>query len=255
MFTTIGDCVRQLMLPAPHVDVLPGVRWGRFDELFTAAYWRGQAWQHEHLGTYKNLRLGSTLSEETAACLLGGYGMRAELGLHAFRRLRDQGLLSGTPTASVLEVALATPFLINARRLSYRFPRQKARYLAECLDRLGHLDEGVTDDLKLRDFLLALPGIGPKTASWIVRNHRSSNAVAIIDVHILRAGKMLGIFRAEATPEKNYDELEAGFLRFANAIKTAPALLDGLIWDYMRSLRGCLSEHFVGSQAAVEAAI
>ena len=50
----------------------------------------------------------------------------------------------------------------------------------------------------LRDWLLAIPGIGPKTASWIVRNRTGSSAVAIIDVHILRAGTSAGSVQATA---------------------------------------------------------
>jgi hypothetical protein len=70
MYSLIGDTIERLELPDPNDFVLPGIRWGAFDELLTPAYWRGQAWQHERLGTYRHLRLGSTLSEEIApACL------------------------------------------------------------------------------------------------------------------------------------------------------------------------------------------
>jgi hypothetical protein len=41
-----GGHVAALSLPPADAEVLPGVRWGRFDDLFTPAYWHGQAWQH-----------------------------------------------------------------------------------------------------------------------------------------------------------------------------------------------------------------
>jgi thermostable 8-oxoguanine DNA glycosylase len=235
MWATFGGSMRRLALPSPDQHVLPGVRWGRFDELFTPAFWRGQAWQHRELATYRCMRLGTNLVEEAAACLLGGYGMHAELGLAAFRRLRDRGLLAGAPSRGTFEDALAEPFggAIGARR--YRFPRQKARYLAVCVAELGRRLEP-EGDLALRNLLLTLPGIGPKTASWIVRNHRASSAVAIIDVHILRAGRLIGIFREEQQPGRDYDELERAFLRFAAAIEVPAAILDALMWDYMRAL-------------------
>ena len=233
MYAVIGGAVRCIELPPPNEFVLPGIRWGRFDVLFTPAFWRGQSWQHEQLGTYKRFQLGRSLIEETAACLLGGFGMKAELGLAAFARLRDGGFLETRTTAKTIEKLLAEPFLLNGSSRQYRFPRQKSRYLASCLERFQHFSEP-EDDLALRAELSQLPGIGPKTASWIVRNYRGSNAVAIIDVHIWRAGLLAGIFSPSRNPQAHYDQLERRFLRFAAAIKTQAAMLDALMWDYMR---------------------
>lgn len=234
-YSILNGRLCELSLPGPDDHVLPGVPWGAFDELMTPAYWRCQAWQHDMLGTYGDLRLGRTLAEEVAACLLGGFGMPAELGLAAYARLREYGLLAGRPTAHSLEEALLEPFAYRGRRRSYRFPRQKARYLAACLARLDDLAEPA-DDTGLRDALATLPGIGPKTASWIVRNYRASEAVAIIDIHILRAGRHVGLFDTDWTPQRNYRELEAAFLSFATAIDTSAVLLDSLMWDQMRRM-------------------
>jgi len=233
MYAATGEAIYSLLLPPPSAPVLPGIVWGRFDALFTPAYWCGQAWQHERLGTYSDARLGLDLREELAACLLGGFGMKAELALAAFRRLRDDGYLANKPSAYILEKALTEPFLVEGKFYRYRFPRQKAIYLAECLKQLEYLSEP-TCDLRLRDELAALPGIGLKTASWIVRNHRASNEVAIIDVHILRAGRLIGIFGSRKEPSQHYRELEAAFLDFSVAIDVPAGLLDGLMWDYMR---------------------
>ena len=84
MYARIDGDLQHLELPDSEEMVLPGIRWGAFDELLTPAFWRGQAWQHEKLGTYERLRLGRNLAEEVAACLLGGFGMKAEIGLAAF---------------------------------------------------------------------------------------------------------------------------------------------------------------------------
>lgn len=235
MYASIAGVVRSLELPEPDEELLPGIRWGGFDELLTPAYWRGQAWQHEAIGTYACLRLGRTLVEETAACLLGGYGMPAELGLQAYSRLRARGLLQGTPSSATLEEELSEPFVTGAGVRRYRFPRQKARYLAGCLAVLEAFDEP-DDDVQFRDALAELPGIGPKTASWIVRNHRASDEVAVLDVHILRAGRHIGLFEADHTPARHYSRLEDAFLGFADAIDTPAGTLDGLMWDYMRRM-------------------
>ena len=50
----------------------------------------------------------------------------------------------------------------------------------------------------LRDALTAIPGVGLKTASWAVRNHRASDSVAVLDVHIVRACEHLGVFPARS---------------------------------------------------------
>lgn len=235
MHAVISGVVHSLALPAPEDHVLPGIPWGDFDEILTPAYWRGQVWQHQYIGTYGHFRLGRTLVEEVAACLLGGFGMKAELGLAAFARLRDFGLLNEPAAPSVFEEALGEPFVIHGQPRRYRFQRQKAQYLAACLEQLVDFAEP-NDDIALRDRLTRLPGIGPKTASWIVRNYRASNAVAIIDVHILRAGRYINLFDPDLEPLENYRELEQRFLCFADAISAQAAILDSLMWDYMRRL-------------------
>lgn len=235
MYALIGEDVAELHLPSPDEEVLPGIQWGGFDELLTPAFWRGQAWQHQLAGSFAQTRLGVTLAEELAACLLGGHGMLAELGLAAFARLRDLNLLDPLAEADDLEQALSSPFQIFGKQRHYRFPRQKARYLSGCMKGLALIDHAL-DDLALREALLALPGIGPKTASWVVRNHRASSSVAIIDVHILRACRQIGVFAEDANPQRHYDHLEDRFLGFADAIDTPAALLDSVMWHYMRRL-------------------
>lgn len=96
----------------------------------------------------------------------------------------------------------------------YRFASQRAKYLAGTLAGLNEIDEDDLGDLELRDALCGLPGIGPKTASWIVRNRRGSDAVAILDVHIVRACVHMGVFPDKADPARHYLDLERRFLDF-----------------------------------------
>ena len=235
MYAVVNGDLCELRLPKPDDQVLPGIPWGAFDELTTPAYWRSQAWQVAATGALGNFRLGRSLIEETAACLLGGYGMPAELGLAAYDRLRERGLLAGLPGPATLEAVLSEPLRIGAACRAYRFPRQKARYLAACLSRLKQFIEPASD-VALRDLLATLPGVGLKTASWIVRNYRGSDAVAVIDIHILRAGRHIGLFDANWTPQACYRKLEQAFLCFANAIETRASLLDSIMWDQMRRM-------------------
>jgi thermostable 8-oxoguanine DNA glycosylase len=230
---------RTIDMPDADCEALPGIPWGRFDHLLTAAYWKGQVDQASELGLDQRLRLGSNLIEETAACLLGGYGMKGELGVLAFKRLRERGLLDQSTGAAKLEASLAEPFLVDGASIRYRFPRQKSRYLERLLQMLECFDEP-EDDVALRDNLTALPGVGLKTASWVVRNHRASNSVAVLDVHIIRACEHLGIFPSHSNPQKEYRYLEARFLHFARAIEVPASLLDAVMWRHMRLLHSCI---------------
>ena len=239
MYAHIAGELRELTLPPVHEEVLPGICWGAFDELMTPAYWRGQAWQHTESGTFCDFRLGRSLEEEVAACLLGGWGMPAELALAAYTRVRERNLLRPGTSAQELEEALSEPFVFQGRERRYRFIRQKAGYLSGCLAQLTDLIPP-ENDIAFRDRLNDLPGIGLKTASWIVRNLRPQSEVAILDIHILRVGHHLGLFPGDWRPETHYRSLEARFVAFARAIDVSAATLDGLMWDHMRRLSGIL---------------
>ena len=226
-------------LPCPLTEVLPGITWGHVEELLSPAFWKYHASVQRRQSNYTLFRLGRTLAEDMAVCLLGGYGMPAELGLAAFDRLRQHELLDGLATSDQIEHLLELPFLVDGRLRRYRFPRQKAKYLASALSVLK--ESQIPDSaIDLRNFLTTLAGVGPKTASWIVRNHFASDEVAILDVHILRAGMHIGLFGYGSDPARNYYEMESAFLDFCLAIDEPASLVDAIMWDYMRRL-GSLS--------------
>lgn len=229
-------------LPSPDDEVLPGVPWGRFDVLFTPAFWAGRAWLSMIDGEQRFHRLGRTLREEAAACLLGGFGIPSEVGLSAFARLRDRGLLDREPTVEELTSALREPLQVGSRLLRYRFASQKAVYLAGLLRRIDTIPLP-TDDVAFRDCLAQLPGIGLKTASWITRNMRDSDAVAILDVHVCRACTVAGVFEPDAKLPGAYRRLEERYLAFAAAISVRASVLDSLIWQHMRRLARRVPRH------------
>lgn len=224
-----------LILPDPDSRIKTGLTWGHTEQPFTPAFWAAQThfWLRE-CRSESCFRLGDTLCEEAAACLLGGHGIPAEVGLAAFERLRDQGLLDGNRhTASMILAALQRPLQVGDRQVRYRFARQKSRYLASLLQALKGCPESASDR-QLRDWFISCPGIGPKTASWIVRNWRSSDEVAIIDVHLHRAGLLTGFFTLEDRLPKDYGAMEDRFLIFASAIGVRASVLDAVIWQQMR---------------------
>lgn len=225
--------VMQLELPPASDLLLPGVPWGRVEGFPTPAYWAYQVMSKRVLGGPPEYKLGNTLAEEVAACLLGGHGIPAAVGIVAFERLRLRGLLSGTPSEKELLTQLEEPLTVHGRTVRYRFAKQKARYLSEALQRLAAGDAPLQTGRALRDWLLQLNGIGPKTASWIARNWLRADDVAILDIHILRVGVAIGLFPKNLTVERHYFALEELFLTFSQRMGVRASELDAVIWFEM----------------------
>ena len=238
----VGDNVTRLELPDPDECVLPGVRWGRPDEPMTPAYWAvrcrwGEAGEADFV-----TRTGS-LVEEVAFCLLGGFGITYEVNAAAFDRLKAAGAFNRNcaPTESWFLEQLTAPLDVAGRSIRYRFPRQRARRLALMHEALDGVRPEALTALELRDELLNLEGVGPKTASWIVRNLRGSDEVAILDIHVLRACSAMAVFPEEVSLPKDYEALERRFLNFATAIEVRASILDAVMWTEMRIGRSPLA--------------
>lgn len=211
-------------------------RWGQPHLLGTCAYWIDQTRQRRVPSSY---HIGQSLSEEVVACLLGGFGVPAEIGLGAFRTLRAEGLvsLSPPPTPHEVEAALRRPIRAvgGHRSVRYRFPRQRAQRICAALELLSE-EQAPTSPLALRSWLLRIPGVGLKTASWVVRNHLGADEVAIIDIHVRRAGLAAGFFDPSWTPVRHYDLFERSFLAVSRLGGVSPAALDACIWGQLHSL-------------------
>lgn len=200
----------------------------------TADYWKHQYLHCKDLES-TNFNLGANLLEETAACVLGGFGLRAEHGLMAFDAIRSADLLTMgqvTPASKFLYV-LQRPFSDSGAR--YRFPNQKAKRLENVTVAFARHEPSATDPQLLRRWLLEIEGIGPKTASWIVRNHTGSGNVAIIDVHLQRAGVRAGFFMPEWSLPRDYGLFERAFLSFCDELGADGSRLDALIWEQERT--------------------
>lgn len=217
-------------LPRADQEILPGVKWGRCEELFTPAYWKIQYQFHQEDFCKEYYCIGNSLLEEICACILGGYGMPAEMGFAAFDRLKNHELLVPGTDFETIETALSVPFYLDEKMVRYRFPRQKAKFLYAFLNRKDLETIPGDNDLELRNWLTTVSGIGLKTASWIVRNWLCSDRVAILDIHIHRAGLIAGFFSEGDTIERDYLKMEKQYLAFSEALDVSPANLDSLIW-------------------------
>lgn len=201
---------------------------GREWQLGTAAFWESAAEMAVPPPTY---RLGNNLVEELGVCLLGGYGIPFALGNAAFEALREEGVFLPNADWSVDEVErlLRAPLMVEGHTRKYRFPRQKAVRLVNGIA-FVRTGEEPRSDVELRNWLTEIAGVGPKTASWVVRNHRSSDEVAIVDIHIVRAGTVAGVFDPLWVLPRDYALFERAFLSWASQADLSAALLDACIW-------------------------
>lgn len=228
--------IKTLLLPDPKEACIEGVQWGQAGVFFSPAFWKSRLWYalNDNSNAYLDYDTGETLHEEVAACLLGGHGITSEMAQAAFAALHNRGLLAPglKHRQRGIESVLLQPMTVSGSRTPtrYRFPYLKARYLNEALNRLDR-EEPPAGDFEFREWLRSMKGVGWKTASWITRNWKHSNDVAIIDIHVFRACTIAGVFHgSEETISSRYEALERKFLEFSRGLGEEPRRLDVLIW-------------------------
>ena len=70
-----------------------------------------------------------------------------------------------------------------------------------------------------------------KTASWVVRNLHRSDDIAVIDIHIRRAGIVAGVFDPEWVLPRDYLRFEEAFCAWAAAGRVSTADMDVCVWS------------------------
>ena len=215
-----------------------------------------QAWR-EHASHYTQ-RVACTSSQvleqdcqrELVFCLLGGHGVKYELALSATEVLVDRGVLgrcarSGDRLQRWLQDLLGRPWYqptkLDGAGRRYRYPKRKALLLRQADDWLReHARDGllerlttISEEQERRAWLCGCPGVGPKTASWLLRNIGLGDGLAILDVHLLRALEATGRAGEWRLP-KHYSELENAFLQWSASLSANPAAFDLFLWEYQR---------------------
>jgi N-glycosylase/DNA lyase len=221
---------------APDDEVIPGVKWGRPEWVPSAAYWAAMSGFESEEEDF--VCLEATLKEQLGFCLLGGFGITAEMNHAIYSRLEKEGLFAPGRQTSPREITalLREPVEVIGKYRRYRFPNQRAMRLANAMRMVEEAPPCTKDPLEFRRALMQIPGVGPKTASWITRNWLGSDRVAILDIHIVRAGLLIGLFAPHQNVQRDYEAMEARFLEFALAIDIRPSLLDAVMWRTMRKL-------------------
>lgn len=239
-----GESSGVVRIPDPDIEVVPGVAWGTAEVPNTPAYWSVRCRWEGANPDYVTKQ--ATLVEETGFCLLGGYGIKYEVNAAAFIRLQAASVFDLNIAIGEAEILtlLKAPLWVNGREVRYRFPNQRARRLTSMRDSLRKVSLTGRDPHGMRQALLAIEGIGPKTASWIVRNVLGSDEVAIIDIHILRACIGMGVFPSDIRLPRDYEPLEQRFIAFSHAIDVRPSVLDAVMWSEMRSVPAKTWSHY-----------
>lgn len=209
------------------------VEWRDHTYLGSAAFWVEET---RRTPSPPSLRIGQNLIEEVALCLLGGYGINEAMATAAFEAVRDAALLDSSriPAPGEIERVLRTPMRVAgyAQPVRYRFPAQRAERVASAVARLSAAPAlGDLTPRELRAFLTSLDGVGMKTASWVVRNLRRSDDIAVIDIHIRRAGVVAGVFDPRWVLPRDYLRFEEAFCAWAAAGQVPTADMDLCVWS------------------------
>lgn len=219
--------------PSENYELLPGIKWGNYAQLYTPAFWKVQYILSDFSDNIDSHRLAPTIIEEIVMCILGGYGIPSEVGLIAFDCLKNKNLIKQNVSFESIYEILSRPIQVNdSKQIRYRFYNQKTKYIHNFLNRTDLDSIPQNHDIELRNWLLSIDGIGLKTASWITRNWLKSDKVAIIDIHLLRAGKLTGFF--SGIDVSDYLKLEKEYLKFCDALQVLASNMDAIIWRYMK---------------------
>lgn len=191
------------------------------------------------------------IRQEILFCLLGGYGVPYELAHSAAKVLWRRGVFgAGGRTGARLE-RLATDLLSrpmfeprkqDGSQRRYRFPKRKAHLIRRAEEWMRELPGSSVraalatcrTEIDRRDALCDCPGIGLKTASWILRNTGLGERLAILDVHVVRAMVGAGVLSGSERFPRDYIKVEGQFLAWCDDLGAEPAAFDLLIWEHQR---------------------
>ena len=188
------------------------------------------------------------VESEMLFCLMGGFGITYEHGRSAAEviwQLRpfsdeweDDDLFEAV--ADALMQPQFQPAKADGTLRRYRFPLRKASTVVNARNWL-HENRPLHQRLRLmgncrerRTFLSDCPGIGLKTASWLLRNLGLGAELATIDVHVLRALSEAGRVPESMQMPRDYELVEEAFLEWCHELDASPAAFDLFVWHWQR---------------------
>ena len=188
------------------------------------------------------------VESELLFCLMGGFGITYEHGRSAAEviwQLRpfsdeweDDDLFDAVSNA--LMQPQFQPAKADGALRRYRFPLRKASTIVKARIWL-HENRPLHQRLRLmgscrerRRFLGDCPGIGLKTASWLLRNLGMGVELATIDIHVLRALSEAGRVSESIQMPRDYELVEEAFLEWCQELDASPAAFDLFVWHWQR---------------------
>jgi N-glycosylase/DNA lyase len=184
---------------------------------------------------------------ELLFCLLGGFGVSFELALSATERIGElepfgewwtEGEIAER-IGSELSLQQFEPRTVGGALRRYRFPTRKANLIVGA--RRWLIEQGplyqtlslIGCERERRRILCACPGLGNKTASWLLRNVGLASRLAILDVHVVRALHAAGRISGEVLP-RDYEAVEEAFVEWCDHLGAPPAAFDLFVWEWQR---------------------
>ncbi len=125
---------------------------------------------------------------------------------------------------------------ISGNMIGVRFMNNKARYIVKARKQFAEIKKAIKKRKnvpELRDRLVkSVCGIGYKEASHFLRNIGLGTDIAILDRHILKNLKLIGVINEipATITKKKYFEIEEKMKEFSRNIKIPIADLDLLMW-------------------------
>ena len=188
------------------------------------------------------------IEDELLFCLLGGFGITYEHGRSASSIIRELRPFSDDWSDEELFKAILSALLcpqFEPRRRDgsfrrYRFPKQRASTIVRArqwVHNFDPLDERLLqlgNPKERRRFLSECPGVGFKTASWLLRNLGLGGGLAIIDVHVLRALLKAKRISDDVGIPKDYEIAEEAFLAWCDELGAPSAAFDLFVWHWQR---------------------
>ena len=144
-----------------------------------------------------------------------------------------------------LEKSIPSP-LTKKGSMRYRYPRTKANYIRRTGELIYSTNFSIRriltsciDERTARARIMSVAvGIGPKQASLFLRNIGYAENLAILDTHILKYMKVVGLvpqILKTVSYSPKYEDIEGILINYATKFKESLACLDTAIWIVMRS--------------------
>ena len=188
------------------------------------------------------------VEDELLFCLLGGYGITEEHGRSAWKTVRQlEPFSEAWEDDDLIRILMATleypqfePLRADGSPRRYRFPRQKAAIIVKAREWIRDrkpLDECLLywdDPNDRRRLLIGCPGLGLKSASWLLRNLGMGDGLAILDVHLVRALQDTKRIANDVRLPRDYYMVEKAFLEWCRELDAPSDAFDLFIWERQR---------------------